>query len=116
MMRTTTSLLLAIAALLTGASASTAAGSLHDCGSAPVAGGPRNDRSLPITDITERGMGCRTARRTIRAGRITIHGCFGPGPCSTRFRTPHFRCRSVKLGLFDCRRSHHRELRFSWSE
>jgi hypothetical protein len=108
-------LAVAVLAGSTGASAR----SRRECGGAPVGGGPRNDRSLPIGDIRAGGISCRTARRAIRDGTFAIHGCFGkPGRCYTSFHTAGFRCRDPQLGLITCRGRRHprHEFRFNWSE
>lgn len=100
------------------AAAASATPSIH-C-PAPAAGqGPKNDRSLPIGDVTAGHMSCDAVHRAIRRGSFSVHGaCFGipgVGPCRSTFKTQGFRCTAPSLGTFRCKGAA-RRFSFGWSE
>lgn len=109
---------LLLAALVIGAATASGATTQH-CREPAQGQGPRNDRSLPIGNVTARGMSCSAARTAIRKGMFTLRGgCFaGPHqpPCLSSFTTPGFRCTAPRLGLIRCV-ANARRFRFGWSE
>ena len=109
------------AILAVSATAASGATSVH-CHAPAQGQGPKNDRSLPIGNVTARGISCRAARSAIRRGTFKLRGgCFrGPNlpPCRSSFATRGFHCTAPRLGLIRCTGRAHpaRRFSFAWGE